>query len=122
MSYAQPSPPTIQMLGLTNISESSTTFSSAATPAPSSRTSFIAALAIGCTIAWFCQSLCHAVSVSRSVADMGAESPASSTSPTCRRSVARRVTMPIAMPRPNCALSSNSEFAHAGPWPSSFVV
>ena len=29
---------------------------------------------------------------------------------------------PICIPRPNSALSSNNEFAHAGPWPSAFLV
>ena len=28
----------------------------------------------------------------------------------------------MAMPRPNCALSSNRELAQAGPWPSALVV
>ena len=37
-------------------------------------------------------------------------------------SVLRLWTVPMAMPKPNCALSSNRELAQAGPWPSSLVV
>ena len=34
----------------------------------------------------------------------------------------RTASWPSSMPRPCSALSSNSEFDHAGPWPSLFTV
>ena len=119
ISYAQPSPPKIQIDFLARnslfartsalVGQSQSSFSSSATTALAAAPFFSPSsfVAIKSAIAAF------TLSGAFSLAAICSSSPIS---------LARIAFWPRYIPYPCSALSSNSELAHAGPWPSLFVV